>query len=232
MRAMLPAVALLAVLAGPARAAFIVEVDTDGLDDGAVTFSGNFAFGNDTTLASSSVAATTVGLTGGDSIFGGDGTLFPDTYLYSYAPGVDGDNAIFAAGTALNGDGDTASGATAGDSGQYRVYATWPFTTNVGGGPTTYTLVDDLATTLFSVDIDQNGGGAGAGDEWIFLGQAALDDSRSYTLLQQAGINSFVSMRAAGVLFDLVDQEVPEPSAVALLALGLGGLVWRRRRPR
>ncbi|QDV77399.1 hypothetical protein [Botrimarina mediterranea] len=213
----------LAIMAGPnvANAAFLIEIDTDGADDGPFTPSPNFSFGGDTTTASSSIASPTVGLTGGDSIFGGDGVNDPDTYLYRYAPGVDADNLALATGTALNDDGDFAFGLTGGVSGAYRVYATWPETTNVSGGDTTFTL-SEVGGDLFSVSLDQNN----TGGEWILLGEANLSAGVVYTLAQTAGSNTFVSMRASAAMF----ERVPEPTSVALTfgaAIGLLGLRGR-----
>lgn len=215
--------------AATAQAAFMVEIDTDGLDDGTLTYNSNFDFGGDTTTASQSAAATTVGLTGGDSIFGGDGINDPDTYVYYYTPGDDGDNLALAAGTALNNDGDFASGLPAGVTGTYDIYATWPITSNVSGGPTRYTLSDGVST-LFTVDVDQNtiqdGEGDGAGNEWIYLGTGLLETGKRYSLTQEAiGGNTFVSMRASGVLF----ERIPEPSSVLLLTLAGLGLIRRGR---
>ena len=239
---------LLLASQGPtASAAYILEIDTDGSTDGdfdadpsTITFHPNFSFGGDTTTASDSVAGTAIGLTGGDSLFGGNGTLLLDTYVYRYTPGVDGDNLVLAAGTALNDNGDVAGGAPAGPSGLYRIYATWPRTLNVGGGPTTYTLSDGGAVPLFataldqntvndnSIDDDRNTPSLGGGGEWVLLGTALLDAGTTYTLTQSATANTFVSMRAAGVLFD----QVPEPSAIVLGAMGLttAGFFIRRKK--
>lgn len=211
-----------------ADASYVLEIDIDGEDDGSLTFNPNFAFGGDTSTASQSVLSSAVGMTGGDSIFGGDGTNFPDTYLYTYTPGTDGSNRTFAAGTPLNDAGDESRGIEAGISGFYDVYATWPSTDNVSGGLTTFELSDGRST-LFSVEIDQNGDG----DEWILLGNAFLDAETTYTLSQRAGANTFVSMRAAGVLFDVT--AVPEPGSIAFLSaitLAGGCVLGRRRRPR
>ena len=223
----LGAAAALFFAASPAFAQFVIEVDIDGQDDGVLTYSPNFGFGSDTTTASQSAASSAVGLTGGDSIYGGNATSGLDTYLFTYTPSVDGNNRDLAAGTELNDDGDVASGVEAGGSGAYNVYGTWPFTDNVSGGTTTFTLSDDQANVLFTTEIDQNGGGSGTGNEWVFLGSATLDADTTYTLSQVAGSNTFVSMRAAGVLFDAV--AVPEPMGIAAAA-GFGLLALRRRR--
>lgn len=223
------------LIAGPAQAAFLIEIDTDGEEDGTVTYHSNFSFGGDTSTVAASDPSTAIGLTGGDSIYGGDGVDFPDTYLYTYSPASDGDNLVLAAGTALNDNGDVATGLSAGGSGLYRVYATWARSNNVSGGPTTYTLSDG-GSDLLSVEIDQNTVNdnsigveeppLGGGGEWVPLGTAVLDANTTYTLSQTPEANTFVSMRAAGVMF----EPVPEPAAALLLAGGLAALTLATRR--
>lgn len=208
-------------LAAQAQAGFIVEIDIDGLDDGVLTFNPNFSFGGDTTIASQSFAGSYVGSTGGDSIFGGNGVNFVDQYVYTYSPDSQADNLNLAAGLDL-GEGNEATGFVGGGMGAYRVYAAWPFTNNVSGGLVTYS-----ATTggdSFSIDIDQNGNGAGRGDAWVLLGEIDYAGG-AITLTQEAGTNTFVSMRASAVMFEAV---VPAPSSVGLLALA--GLAASRRR--
>lgn len=214
------------------NAAYVIEIDTDGTDDGVLTLNPNFSYGGDTTAASQSSASPAVGMTGGDSIFGGNGTVDLDTYTYSYSPGIDGDNLPLASGTALNDDGDFSGGVTAGGTGLYNVFATWPISNNVSGGDTTFRLSGG-GGTAFSVSLDQNtvqgfvdptNDQTFSGGEWIFLGTANLNAAFSYTLTQTPSSNSFVSMRAAGVLFD----PIPEPATAALL--GLGGLALLSRR--
>jgi hypothetical protein len=211
------------LLSAPVSAAYLIEIDTDGLDDGPVAYNSHFSFGGDTTTASSSVAGTAFGLTGGDSIFGGDGVSFGDTYLYGYDPSVDADNLALAAGQALGG-GNLATGIVGGGAGFYNVYATWPTTANVSGGDTSYSAA--TAGDAFATSIDQNS----VGDEWVFLGTIAYT-SGGITVTQTAGVNSFVSMRASGVLFEraAAPPRVPEPSTLLLFGAGIAG-IWLRRR--
>jgi hypothetical protein len=218
------ACSLLLLALPTAQAAFLIEVDVDGLDDGVLTFSPNFGFGGDTTTASQSSPSSAVGMSGGDSIFGGNGVNSPDTYLFSYTPGVDGDNLPLAAGTALNTTGSVATGLAAGGAGPYNVYATWPLSNNISGDPVTFTLSDGVGD-LFSVTLTTND----TGNEWFYLGTALLDPATTYTLSQEAGSNTFVSMRAAGVLFDAA---VPEPTSLALASLVVCGVAVAARRRR
>ena len=60
---------MLALLAGagmaisPLQSAYVIEIDTDGADDGTVTYNPDFSFGGDTTLAYQSAASSAIGLT-------------------------------------------------------------------------------------------------------------------------------------------------------------------------
>ncbi|VGO17560.1 Peptidoglycan-N-acetylglucosamine deacetylase [Pontiella desulfatans] len=180
------------------QAAYLIEVDTDGLDDGILQPSPGFAFGGDTTAAGQSGAASAIGLTGGDSIFGGNGVSEPDTYVFSYAPQSNPDNLYFDPGTPL-GDGNYASGASGGIPGRYAVYATWPTSGNVNGGPTTYRVVTAGDSSLFSVD--QNS----IGDAWVKVGEIDYTNGL-ITVTQTPDSNTYVSMRAAGILFERMDD--------------------------
>ena len=137
-----------------ASAAYLIEIDTDGVDDGFITLNDDFFydFDSNTTEASQSSPSRAFGMTGGDSVFGGNGD--PDTYTYFYSPASQPDNLQIPADTKL-GLQETATGLEGGEPGTYRVYATWPFTDNVSGGLTEYTVTSD--DDMFTVEIDQNG---------------------------------------------------------------------------
>jgi peptidoglycan/xylan/chitin deacetylase (PgdA/CDA1 family) len=187
-------VPLLAALAcfSAAHAAYLIEIDTDGLDDGNIAWNPDFSFGGDTTIATQSVKGTAPGLTGGDSIYGGNGLA--DTYVYTYSPDTKTDNRYLDPGMAL-GDGNFATGAIGGGPGRYAVYATWPTTTNVNGGLTHYQIA--TAGTSASFSIDQNS----KGNVWVKLGEIDYT-SGPITVSQTPTSSTSVSMRAAGLLFE------------------------------
>lgn len=230
LKQVLALVCLLALccLSTNSQAAYLLEVDTDGADDGVVTFNPNFSFGGDTTTASQSSASTAFGMSGGDSIFGGDGANSPDTYVVTYDPSAQADNLVIPTGTDL-GEGDLATGFVGGGAGPYNVYATWPFTSSVSGGLTEYTVA--TAGDTFTVSINQNdandlSGSAGRGHVWVDLGTINYT-SGDITVTQASGGNTFVSMRLAGVLFE---QAIPEPTSSALLAVSVLTMLSARRR--
>lgn len=200
-RAMAIGAAATAVLASAAGAGFIIEIDIDGQDNGVIVFNPNFVFGGDTTTASQSATANVVGATGGDSIFGGNGAEHPDAYVYRYTPSEQPDNLVLAPGTPL-GEGNTATGVVGGGPGTYRVYASWPFTNNVSGGEVTFDL-ETFGDSL-EVTIDQNN----RGDAWVLLGEFEYT-SGDIRMGQFAGSNTFISMRAYGVLFEKVGDGPP-----------------------
>lgn len=209
------ALGVVLVFASTAPAAFMFEIDTDGLDDGVLTYNPNFSFGGDTTSASQSAKSNAPFTTGGDSIFGGNGSAF-DTYVYSYAPDAEPDNVFPAYGESL-GEGSTATGVVGGGAGVYAIYATWPYTSNVTGGLTNYEVVTNGFSATYSIDQNNHG------HAWIPIGTVTYTDG-PITITQNSTTATYTSMRAYGLLF----EAIPEPASLALLALG--GLVLVRRR--
>ena len=210
------------------HAAFVAAADLD--PGNAQSFHPNFSFGGDTTSASSSIPSAAVGLPSHDSIFGGNGANFGDTYIMSYTPGVDADNFSPASGSLLGsttGFGtELASGLLGGVTGLYNVYVTVPETTGISAS-SDFTITGDgtpvqvLGITMNSgnTGADQDPGPAfvgGANNAWYKLGTVHLTAGNTYTMTQVATNNTFVSQRLSGVMWE---RTIPEPSSLLLLAL-------------
>lgn len=224
--------------AGNSNAAFVVAADLDpGTDQ---SLHPNFSFGGDTTAVSSSVQSFAVGLPAHQSIFGGNGNIFPDTYVVSYTPGTDLDNYSPSTGALLGsttGFGtETASGLLGGASGLYKVYFTVPESTTVSAFSTA-TITGNGGPLVFpGLNLNNGGTGAdldagpafvgGANNAWYLLGTVDLTEGDTYTFTLESSSNTFVSQRLAGVMW----EKVPEPTSTMLLGLGVAiGLVRRRR---
>ncbi|QDS98259.1 PEP-CTERM sorting domain-containing protein [Adhaeretor mobilis] len=230
-------------LSGSAHAAFTAAVDLDpeaGTTPGSLN--PNFSYGGDTTSASESGQSFAVGLPEHDSLFGGDGVAAPDTYVMSYTPGTDADNFFPAAGSLLGsttGFGtETASGQVGGGSGTYNVYITAPESLNVNAAGSRVTVTGDGAPVITPM-VNFNSGGTGAdldsgpafvggvNNAWLLVGTVDLTAGNTYTVSVEANVNSFVSQRLAGVMWELA---VPEPTSLLLFCLGGCALAVTRRR--
>jgi hypothetical protein len=184
----------------------------------------------------------------------------PDQYTFRYTPGPDADNTPLAALTSLGNSEATdadglgagapvyanlpqlATGQTGGVSGLYNVYFTTLTSTNVSTTGSFFDITNDAATvSLNPVNLNDAGTGpdevagtpftGGANNRWLKIASLVhLTAGTTYTVTETANTASFVSQRAAGVMWELVAADpVPEPSTMLLLSLAGLGLVNCRR---
>ena len=246
------------LLTAAAQAAFIVEAHSSGKANAT-----NFAIipgAGNATAATASTASSAAGLSATNSIFGSNNTIANtlDVYRFSYTPGTNADNTVFAAGAALGNssatdpDGAgvglpvyvtaplTASGLPGGGSGLYNVYFTTPASTNVNPAGSRFDITGDSGTvTLNPVILNDGGTGpdevaggtftGGANNRWLKIASVPLTAGNTYTVTVTSNADSFTSQRAHGVMWELV---IPEPASLVLSAIGLGAfLLFTDRRP-
>ena len=246
--AALVAIALM-VMAGSAKAGFMVEAHPTGK-----------AYANFTTLGhteSAGTPSTAAGVQATGHSFGNPANATgPDRYTFSYTPGTNADNTVFAPGTALGNtsasDADglgagaptftavdhLATGEVGGITGTYKVYVTWPASTNVNtagsiisiDGDTDFVLNPVIQNTVGTPQNTQSypAGATGANNLWMHVATVDLTAGNTYSVVVEANAPTFVSQRMHGVLWEL--QPIPEPTTAALLALAAPALLIRRRR--
>ena len=241
----------------PAQAAFIVEVHPSGKANA------NFAIipgAGNATGATASTPSSAVGLGGTNSIFSSNNNIagVVDVYRFSYTPGTNADNTVFAAAASLgnsaavdaDGAGATApvytntpqlaTGFAGGNSGLYNVYFTIPSTPNVNVAGSLFDITNDLATVVLNPVVMNDGGTGpdevagtpftgGANNRWLKIAAVPLTAGNTYSVTVTSNADSFVSQRAHGVMWEFVGPLVPEPSSFVLAGLTLVGLGVRRR---
>ncbi len=226
-------IAMLA-FAPPAMAGFLVDVTGTGSANASGTGPGT------------SSASSAFGIDGTNSWFSGV-AVDPDrdTYTFSYTPGTaadDLDNLAIPSGQAL-GDARvdapytftpetlTATGAIGGSSGLYNVYITWPESSNTNSAGSTITITSDGAPVVLdpiTMNSNENGPGAKGNNAWLQIAAGiSLTEGSPYSVTVEANVNSFVSQRVHGVLWEL--QPVPEPTTGCLLLVASMGMALIRR---
>jgi hypothetical protein len=183
----------------------------------------------------------------------------PDQYTFSYTPGADADNAAIATATSLGNSSATdadgsgaglpvyvtapllATGLTGGASGLYNVYFASVSSTNVDASGSRFDITSDLPTlSLNPVNLNDGNTGpdevagtpytGGASNRWLLIARAVpLTAGTTYTVTQTANAATFVSQRAAGVMWEYVGP-VPEPATLLLSTMGILGMACIRRR--
>jgi hypothetical protein len=228
-----------------ARAAFIVEAFSPGKANA------NFSSLGHSTSSTPSLAP---GLTAAGSVFGNPANATgPDQYTFSYTPGTDADNTVFAPlaliGDSIASDGDgsgatpptyasaaiLATGLSGGQSGMYRVFFTTPASTGVSA-TSLFEITNDGATVALNpVNLNTGGtsppsGGSGANDGWLLVATVPLIAGNTYTLAMTASSPTFVSQRAHGVMWEYAGPIVPEPASLGLASFAAIGLALSGRR--
>jgi hypothetical protein len=237
--------ALVALTASTAQAAFIVEADNVAPAGKA---NDHFAATPATGFSLSTAVSTAVGLAGNQSAFGNPAnSTGPDLYSFRYTPGLDVDNTVLVAGTALGthrvdpaaslvADPQSASGLVGGISGMYKVFITWPNSGNVSSTGSIVTVNGDGGPIVLN-PVNMNGDpafpatftamGEAGKNKWLNIGTVALTTGTTYTVTVQANTPSFTSQRVHGVMWEL---QIPEPATLSLAGLGMIGLLAARRR--
>ncbi|MBN1844951.1 MAG: hypothetical protein JW810_04665 [Sedimentisphaerales bacterium] len=200
---------VLALLAGTVQAAFLIEAHSSGL--------ANANFSTNSGIIYTSDPSNAYGRRATSSIFGG--SVNPDTYTYTYTPGMDLDNVPIPAGINL-GNGDLASGLDGNGIWPYNVYITWPASTNVNAAGCKLIITNDgTDVELDPVNMNTNGTGTpGGNNAWYRIAEnIRLTPGLSYTVTQIANSTAYCSQRSHGVLWEMRTPETFAPVIITEL---------------
>ena len=258
---LLAIIATLTLTAPSANAAFVVEADNDPAGTLGKA-NGNFSsLPPGTGFSLSATPSTAAGLAGNQSAFGNPAnTTGPDRYTFSYTPGTNADNTVYAAALVLGNSQATdvdglgvmapvyvnvpqlATGLTGGASGFYNVYFTTPSSTGVSITGSQFVIAHDLGSTALNPVILND---AGTGPDTTPPGGAHVGGANNLWLKiasnvpLTAGTTYTVTQTANSTAF--VSQRahgvmweyigpVPEPASSSLAWVGLIGACAAARR--
>lgn len=168
----------------------------------------------------------------------GGTSLVNDEYTFTYTPGTDGDNTVFAPGTSYNLPQSLSStGLVGGAAGYYNIYRIAPGNPSVTAGNSAIynVFLNGLPQLPLTQTVDQNAANLVTGENvgrWELIGNVGLasaTDTVIVTMTPTPNPTGYTSMRASGIMFEYV-APIPEPSLATLLGLGALVLIGRRRR--
>ena len=103
-----------------------------------------------------------------------------------------------------------------------------------------FDITGDLPTVVLNpVNLNDGGTGpdevagapytGGANNRWLKIASVPLTAGNTYTVTVSSNVDSFVSQRAHGVMWEYVGPSIPEPASIVLSGAALVSLLGVRR---